>query len=52
MFAGGGQFGDGRTAEEEEALFHRFYGPTTVDPHLSAYYRYERIIEDIAVGGE
>lgn len=49
MFSGGGQFGDGRTPQEEEALFYRGYGRTPVDPIALAYYRYERIIQDIAV---
>jgi spectinomycin phosphotransferase len=49
MFAGGGLGGDGHTAQEEETLFYRGYGQTRVDPAGLAYYRYERIVQDIAV---
>jgi spectinomycin phosphotransferase len=48
MFAGGGQFGAARTPQEEEALFYRGYGQTPIDPRALAYYRYERIVQDIA----
>lgn len=48
MYAGGGQFGSRRTPQEEEALFYRGYGETAVDPLALAYYRYERIVQDIA----
>ena len=49
MFVGGGQMANRRTPQEEETLFYRGYGQTQVDPAALAYYRYERIIQDIAV---
>jgi len=49
MFIGGGQGFAGHTAQEEETLFYRGYGQTPIDPIALAYYRYERIIQDIAV---
>ncbi|MFN8494665.1 MAG: aminoglycoside phosphotransferase family protein [Caldilineaceae bacterium] len=49
MFIGGGQLGDWQTPQAEEKLFYASYGQTEIDPVAMAYYRYERIIDDIAV---
>ena len=46
MFIGGGI---GRLESPQEiALFYEGYGETQIDPVALAYYRYERIVEDIA----
>lgn len=49
MYAGGGQFGSRRAPWEEERLFYTGYGPAQVDPTALAYYRNERIVQDLAV---
>lgn len=47
MFIGGGVANIWNKPREIE-LFYQGYGKTKIDPMLLAYYRYERIIEDIA----
>jgi len=49
MFAGGGLGGGWRTAQEEEVPFYQGYGPVQVDRAALAYYRYERIVQDVAI---
>jgi spectinomycin phosphotransferase len=48
MFVGGGLQGGGRTPQQEEILFYQGYGETEINPIALAYYRYERIVQDIA----
>lgn len=49
MYPGGAQGFSGHSAEEEEALFYQGYGPTQVDGRALAYYRCERIVQDLAI---
>jgi spectinomycin phosphotransferase len=47
MFIGAGIDNVWRSAREQ-ALFYQGYGATEIHPQALAYYRYERIVEDIA----
>lgn len=49
MFIGGGLGDSGYTLKEEETMFYQGYGQTDINQIAIAYYRCERIIEDIAV---
>jgi len=51
MFVGGGLFGDWHQAQET-AWFYEGYGETEIDPVALAYFRYERIVWDIAAYAE
>lgn len=48
MFPGGGLFGGWRPPHEETALFLAGYGAAPIDPDALAYYRCERVVQDIA----
>ncbi|EHL32623.1 phosphotransferase enzyme family protein [Legionella drancourtii] len=47
MFIGAGIGDTGRTVPEEESLFYQGYGSTDINQDAIAYYRFERIIQDI-----
>lgn len=51
MFIGGG-IDDIWKSKREEADFYEGYGETKIDLTALAYYRYERIIEDLAAYAE
>ncbi len=51
MFIGGG-IGAIWDNAREEALFYQGYGAIEIDPVAISYYRYERIVEDLAAYGE
>lgn len=47
MYIGSGLLASKRTPEEEETLFYSSYGQVPINLTALAYYRYERIIQDI-----
>lgn len=48
MFVGAGLGNSGYTMEQEESMFFQGYGETPVNESARAYYRFERIVQDIA----
>jgi spectinomycin phosphotransferase len=49
MFIGASLGDSGYTSEEESAMFYQGYGHTEINNIAITYYRYERIIEDLAI---
>lgn len=49
MFVGAGLGDSGYSPEEEEKLFYDGYGQTEINQYAIAYFRYARIVEDIAL---
>ena len=49
MYIGGGLLGGWRSPAEEIELFYQGYGLVRIDPLALTYYRYERIIQDLAI---
>lgn len=47
MFIGAGIWDSGLSVTEEESLFYQGYGQTKINQDVLAYYRFERIIQDI-----
>jgi len=48
MFIGGGHGDSGYTPQEEETMFYQGYGQTNINQNAIAYYRYDRILNDMA----
>jgi len=48
MFIGAGIWDSGHVPTEEESLFYQGYGQTKINHDAICYYRFERIIQDIA----
>ncbi len=48
MFIGGGHGDSGYTPHEEETMFYQGYGQTNINQNAIAYYRYGRILNDMA----
>lgn len=49
MFIGGGQGFIGYSSEDEEKMFNKGYGLVQVDHDALAYYRFERVLVDVAL---
>ena len=49
MFVGGGLGFRGHTPAEEARFFYKGYGPAQIDTRALAYYRYDRIVQDLAI---